>query len=152
MISADLEQKLNGLISGCLNQNNLELVDLIIRPEGGKLVLRVLADKPEGGIILRECALANRKLLALLEAENIIDCDYLLEVSSPGLDRCLKTEKDFLRCKNKEVVFFLSDMLLGKCQWQGTVEKVSQTSVFIINREQNLEIPLIKINKAQLVI
>jgi ribosome maturation factor RimP len=163
---AALIKDLKELISLRLGQENLELVDLFFNQEGRKLILRILVDKPagnglastsqshkpEGGITLGQCALLNRQLGVLLEEKNIIAGDYILEVSSPGLDRRLSTQKDFLRCLNKEVVFFLNDLVNGKCQWQGLVSKVDERSVFIQNSGQILEIPLVKINKAQLVI
>lgn len=148
----DLIKALNELICSCCSNQGLELIELICRNEGNKLVLRVLADRAEGGITLGDCALLNRRLLELLEEKNIISGDYVLEVSSPGFDRPLKTGKDFLRCLNKEVVFFLNDLIDGKCQWQGKVGKVDQVSVFIQNCGRVLEIPLAKINKAKLVI
>jgi ribosome maturation factor RimP len=152
LIKEDLIKELNKLFSDFLIQENIELVDLIFRNEANKLILRLLVDKPTGGITLGECAVVNRRLNNLLAEKNIIDCDYILDVSSPGLDRDLKTQKDFLRCMNKEVVFYLNDLINGKCQWQGLVRKVDQRDVFIDNLGVALEIPLIKINKARLVI
>ncbi len=152
MIKEELIKELNELIGTCLSRQNLELIDLICRYEGNNLVLRVLVDASGGGITLGECALLNRQLGELLEEKNIIDGNYVLEVSSPGLDRCLKTQKDFSRCVNKEAVFFLNDLAGGKCQWQGVISKVDDQSVFIDSSGQVLEIPLIKINKARLVV
>lgn len=145
-------KELNALISSWLSRQNLELVDLICRYEGGNLVISIVVDIPGGGITLGECALLNRQLGGLLEEKNIIAGNYVLEVSSPGLDRCLKTQKDFSRCLNKEAVFFLNDLVGGKCQWQGVISKVDEASVFIEHSGQVLEIPLIKINKARLVV
>lgn len=145
-------KELNELIASCLSRQNLESVDLICRYEGGNLVIRILVDIPGGGITLGECALLNRQLSGLLEEKNIIAGNYVLEVSSPGLDRCLKTQKDFSRCLNKEAVFFLNDLVGGKCQWQGIISKVDEASLFIGHAGQVLEIPLIKINKARLVV
>lgn len=152
MIKEELVKELNELIGSCLSRQNLELVDFIYRYEGNKLVLMILADRPCGGITLGECALLNRQLSDLLEEKNIIAGNYVLEVSSPGLDRCLKTQKDFSRCLNKEAVFFLNDLVSGKFQWQGVISKVDGASVFIDHSGQVLEIPLIKINKARLVV
>ncbi len=151
MIKEDLIEKLENLISICFSARNVEFIDLICRQEGRKLVLRILADYPFGGITLDECALLNRQLGSLLDEKNLIDSEYVLEVSSPGLDRCLKTKKDFLRSLNKEVVFFLNDLINGKCQWQGEIIKVDD-NVSIETLKQVLVIPLTKINKAQLVI
>jgi len=152
LVKEDLIKELEKLISVCFSVRNVELIDFTCRQDGNKLILSILADYPSGGITLGECALLNRQLGDLLEEKDIIDCKYILEVSSPGLDRCLKKQKDFLRCLNKEAVFFLNDLISGKCQWQGILNKVDETSVFIQSGGQDLEIPLSKINKAQLVI
>ncbi len=180
LVKEQIIREVKDLITAYFESQGVELIDLILRYEGNKLILTILADKPagdglatdkpqgnglasfgqshsqshrpEGGITLGECALLNRQLGAILEEKNIIDCDYILEVSSPGLDRNLKTQKDFLRCLNKEVMFFLSDLINGKCQWQGLINRVEENSVFINALGQVLEIPLIKINKAKLVI
>ena len=152
MIKEAWLEELKGLFLNCLNAAGLELIDLISRPEGKRLFLTVLADKPQGGITLQECALLCRQLKNLLEEKNIIDGDYVLEVSSPGLDRLLKRQEDFLRSLNKEAVFFLNDLVNGKFQWQGVISKVDQTAVFLRVEGEILESPLIKINKARLVI
>jgi len=180
MIKESLAEELKNLIGNYFSNQQVELIDLSFRYEGSKLILTVLVDrpagsglasgsqsyrpagsglasgsqshKPAGGITLGECALLNRQLGAIFEEKNIIDGEYVLEVSSPGLDRDLKTQKDFLRCLNKEAVFFLNDLINGKCQWQGLVDRVDETSVFIQSSKETLEIPLIKINKAKLVI
>ena len=140
------------LIRVNLEGQGLELVDFIYRVQGQRLILTVLADKPSGGITLSECAQLCRRLNNLLEEKNIIENDYILEVASPGLDRALKSEKDFIRVLNKEVIFFLKDLVSGKCQWQAVVRRVEAQTVFIQAGQQSLEIPISKISKAQLVI
>jgi len=147
-----LVAQLKDLFAGCLNFKSLELIDLIYRMQGNRLMLTVLADKTAGNITLGECALLCRELKALLEEKNIIECDYFLEVASPGLDRPLKTKHDFQRCLNKEVVFFLNDLVNGKCQWQGLICNVDEAVVAIQAPGEFLEIPLTKINKAKLII
>jgi len=159
-------QELTELFSPYFIAQGLELVDLVYRHEGQRLIITVLADKPQGyglasnsqshkpqgGITLQECALACRQLKDILEEKNIINCDYFLEVSSPGLDRPLKSKNDFLRCLNQEAVFFLNDLVKGKCQWQGLIHQAGDAAVVVCVAGEFLEIPLIKINKAQLVI
>ena len=129
-----------------------ELVDVICRQEGAQLFLSILADRLGGGINLGECAQISRQISRELDERNIIASGYRLEVSSPGLDRLLKKERDFLRSLNKKAVFFLNDLINGKCQWQGIISKVDQATVYLQVAGEILEIPLIKINKAQLVI
>lgn len=151
MLSKDsLVQELRNLFTEFLIQKNIELVDLICGDQNHRLVLKVFVDKVSG-ITLGECALVNRQLQGLLEENKIIPGDYFLEVASPGLDRALKTEKDFLRCIDQEVVFYLNDLIGGKCQWQGKVKYADSLNVQIENREGIFEIPLLKINKAKLV-
>ena len=152
MIKEAFIQELTDLILSWFTAKGLELVDLFYRSEGKRLILTVLVDKPQSGVTLQECALLCRQLKNLLEEKNTIEGDYVLEVSSPGLDRPLKRLSDFLRSLNKEVVFFIIDLVSGKCQWQGVITRVDQVSVFIQAAGKILEIPLIKINKAQLVI
>jgi ribosome maturation factor RimP len=161
-----LISELNSLFSGFLENKGFELVELLQQFSGPKLGLTVLVDKPPGdglastgqshkptgGISLQECAQICKELKNLLEEKNIIEADYILEVASPGLDRPLKSGKDFKRSAGKGVVFFLNDAVDGRIQWQGVVQQVDENSVFIQAKDKVLGIPLIKINKARLVI
>jgi ribosome maturation factor RimP len=152
VVKEALIQELTDLISSYLSAQGLELIELINRPQGERVILTVLVDKPKGGIALQECVSVCHQLKILLEEKNIIEGDYVLEVSSPGLDRPLKKRSDFLRVLDKEAVFFLNDLVHGKCQWQGVVCKVDETNVFIQTPGGILEVPLTKINKAKLVV
>ena len=147
-----LKNEVNSLAGELFASRGFVLVDIIFRQDGSGLSLGLLADRPQGGISLEECSLLNRLLRQEMDAKNILNGQYNLEVSSPGLDRPLKTRADFIRCMNKEAVFFLNDLINGKCQWQGVINSVNEISVFIIQEGEVLEIPLIKINKAKLVI
>ncbi|MFA5199934.1 MAG: hypothetical protein WC442_03385 [Candidatus Omnitrophota bacterium] len=152
MIKEELVKDLDSLIHGLFRVKNIELIDLILRPQGRKLVIRVLADYPDGGITLGECALLNRRLGDLIEEKELIASEYILEVSSPGLDRNLSSKKDFLRCKNKEAVFFLQEPVEGKLEWQATVINADDNNVNVKAPERELAIPLNKINKAHLLL
>ncbi len=135
-----------------LRSRNLDLVDVIHRYEGRDLFLRILVDKPEGGITIGECAALNRELSDILDERNILEQRYILEVSSPGLDRPLKGEADFVRSLNKKVKLFLSEPVNGKLEWDGVIQKAKEGEVFIDTGEEILEIPLAKINKAKQII
>jgi len=142
-------ENLRVIISEYLEPNNIELVELIYRFEGRDLVLRLLVDYPEGGITVGECAGLNIQISRLLDEKNIIQQGYILEVSSPGIDRPLSTSKDFMRCLNKEVRFFLNELVNGKLEWAGKIVKVDANSVTVATGGDNLSIPLSKINKAR---
>jgi len=94
----------------------------------------------------------NREIGVLLDEKDIIKEKYILEVASPGLDRPLKTRDDFLRLLNKPAKFFLNEVINGKLEWDGSIDRVDQESVFIMAKEGIIELPIIKINKAKLII
>jgi ribosome maturation factor RimP len=96
------EQKTEELVTPIIEENNFELVDVEYVKEGGNYYLRAYIDK-EGGITVDDCELVSRKLSDLLDEKDFISSAYILEVSSPGLGRALKKEKDFARSINKEV-------------------------------------------------
>ncbi len=135
-----------------IKTRNLDLIDVIHRYEGRDLFLRILVDRPEGGISLGECAQLNRELGDLLDEKNILEQRYILEVSSPGLDRPLKSEADFIRSLNKKAKFFLNELINGKFEWDGVIKKAGAGKVFIDTGAEILEIPLDKINKTKQII
>ena len=102
--------ELKTLLKEYLLPLNFILVDILSRYERGSLYLTVLADRPQGGITLDECAALNRDIGDLIEEKSIIMGSYILEVSSPGLDRPLKTSDDFSRFTRQKVKFFLVRM------------------------------------------
>jgi ribosome maturation factor RimP len=94
--------QIEGLVETLLAQESAELVDLRYAKEGPKWVLRVFIDKP-GGVTLDDCAYFSDRIGSLLDAEKAIDRSYVLEVSSPGLDRVVKKPQDFQRFAGKAV-------------------------------------------------
>ncbi len=147
-----LIKELDLLLREYLSSLDLILVDLILRYEGGRLILRVLADKSSGGINMDECAELNRNIGALLDERDIIKDRYLLEVSSPGLDRPLKIKDDFLRLINMEAKFFLNEAIKGRIEWDGFIDSAKEEGVLIRTKEGIIEIPYLKINKSKLII
>jgi len=143
---------LNGIIGDYLKIQGLDLIELICRYEGRDLFLRILTDRPQGGITLAECARLNKQISQILDEKDILQARYLLEVSSPGLDRPLKTKNDFLRCLNKTARFFLNEAVNGKIEWAGTIGKVDDDKVCINTETGVMEIPLAKITKAKQII
>ena len=91
----DIETKTEELVLPIIEANNFELVDVEYVKEGANWYLRVYADK-EGGIAIDDCVLISRSLEEKLDAEDFIEDAYILEVSSPGLGRPLKKEKDYV--------------------------------------------------------
>ena len=96
------EQKTEELLMPIILQHGFELVDVEYVKEGGNWYLRAYIDKP-GGIAVDDCEVVSRALSDLLDEKDLIEDTYILEVSSPGLGRPLKKEKDFTRNLGKEV-------------------------------------------------
>lgn len=144
-----IADELRRALTGYLEGNGLDLVEIICRYEGWGLFLRILVDWPEGGITIGDCSNLNKEISVMLDEKNILEQSYILEVSSPGLDRPLKTKKDFLHCKNKTVKIFLNEAINGKLEWDGAIDSVDEESLYIKTADKLLRIPLLKINKAK---
>ena len=113
-IATEIEE----LVLPITDANNLELVDVEYVKEGGEFFLRIYIDK-DGGVSLNECELVTRALNPILDEKDPIKDNYYLEVSSPGLDRPLKKEKDFIRYAGYDVEIKLYKPLNGTKQLEG---------------------------------
>ena len=148
---AIIEELIN-IIGDYLKSKGLDLVDLIYRYEGRDLFLKILTDKHEGGITLDDCGRINRDVGGILDERELIPGKYILEVSSPGLDRPLKTRSDFARCKSKKIKLFLSETVNGKLEIDGVIKGTGEDSVSVETKERVADILLSKINKAKQII
>lgn len=144
--------ELRSIIGEYLKMKDFDLIDLIYRYEGKDLFLRILVDKPEGGITIDECAQLNSEISIILDEKNILHLRYILEVSSPGVDRPLLTKKDFLRCINRKVRFRLGEPINDKMELAGLICKVDDDSVYVDVGGKILNIPLLKIITAKQII
>lgn len=131
---------------------HFELVELVIVRRGRVVHVEAFIDKESGGITIDECSLVNKQLSGYIEEKNLIAEDYVVEVSSPGLDRPLKTKKDFLRVKGFQARFHLNEMLEGKKEYMGVVLEVNDQAVKIENKKMTMEIQYNKIHKAVLIL
>ena len=96
------ETRTEELITPILDRMNFELVDVEYVKEGGTWYLRAYIDK-EGGITVNDCEAVAREMNEILDREDFVEDSYVFEVSSPGLGRPLKKEKDFARSLGEEV-------------------------------------------------
>ncbi len=96
-------QALQALIEPIVQEQGLELVDMQYQKEGKNWFLRIFIDNADG-ISHKECTRVSQALDPVLEEQEIITESYILEVSSPGLNRPLKKEKDFVRFAGKKIV------------------------------------------------
>ena len=138
------------IILPVIEQEKYEFVDASYVKECGKMVLRVFLDK-EGGVQLDDCAVMSNKIGETVEGAKLVPEAYVLEVSSPGIDRVLKKEKDFSKYLGQDVkvsVFAPIDgqrNFAGKLLWAGEGKiKVADIS------GKTLEIEIDKIARARL--
>ena len=144
-----VEAAVESLIKEFLNAQGLDFVELTFRREGKNLVVRLLADRAEGGITMGECSEINRALGNALEEKGLIQGSYVLEVNSPGLDRPLKDKRDFARCVNRQAKFFLAGPINGRIEVDGLIQEVFDDGVDVLSASGITRIPYAAIRKAQ---
>ena len=110
---------------------DLELVDVQYRPEGGRLILRLLLDGLDGGVTLDQLTRASREVGDLLDAHDAVPGRYTLECSSPGLNRPLIREVHFRRALGRQVRVRTRAPIGERRQLRGTLEAVSADGVTI---------------------
>ena len=144
-------QSIMEMIEPVLLANGLELVDVEFKKEGKSWVLRIYIDK-ESGVTLDDCQKVSGLAGDLIEIEEIIDPNYTLEVSSPGLNRALKKEKDFIKFCGKKISVQCHAPLNGKKSFIGCLINFKNQSIYLDMDGQLHTIPLNRVTKANLVI
>mgnify|MGYP001565929995 CR=1 FL=1 len=126
----NIKEQLINLITPVLTAENYELVDLHYLREHGRWVVRLFVDRP-GGVNLDDCGRLSDKFGLILDRDNILFASYVLEISSPGLDRPLKNERDFLRNINRWVKVKYKVPVDGQYTIFGQLIKYADNKVFI---------------------
>ena len=124
------EQKTEEILLPIVEKNGFELWDVEYVKEGGNWYLRAYIDKP-GGINVEDCEVVSRELSDILDEKDYSDEAYILEVSSPGLGRPLKKEKDFARSIGKEVEIRTYRMVDKQKEFTGILVEYDKNSVTI---------------------
>ena len=151
MIKAPVTQSVIGLIEPSLLAKGLELVDVEFKKEGKTWVLRIFIDK-EGGVNIEDCQNVSHLVGDLIEVENIIKSVYTLEVSSPGLNRVLKKEKDFIKFVGKKICVLCHAPLDGRKKFTGNLKGFKERAIHLDADGQTHTIPLDRVSKANLVV
>ncbi|MCP4665749.1 MAG: ribosome maturation factor RimP [Deltaproteobacteria bacterium] len=136
-------RKVERLIEPILDDMDYELVDIETLSERGRWILRIYVDK-EGGMTLDDCARVSREIGDLIDVKDIFQHKYVLEVSSPGLNRPLKRERDFLWALGKKVKVKMVNPVKGRRNFvgylrdlrEGTLHlEVDKTLVFLSRKD-----------------
>lgn len=123
-------KEIEALLTPLIEQEGGELVDLQWRKEGPQWVLRLFLDKPNG-ITLDDCAYFSDRVGATLDEGDKIAKSYVLEVSSPGLDRVIKKDKDFERFSGKPVKLRLKLPENGQRRFAGVLQGLNEGKVSV---------------------
>lgn len=132
------ESRVERYLLPLVEEHHFELVDVEYVKEAGTWYLRAYIDK-EGGIAVDDCEVISRKLGEWLDKEDFIDESYILEVSSPGLGRPLKKEKDFQRNLGEEVEVRTFRAIEGQKEFTGVLKAYDKESVTIELEETEMK-------------
>ncbi len=142
-------ERVKGIVDPILLSEGMELVDIEYRREARGWVLRLFIDK-EGGITLEHCARISEELGRNLDVEDFIPNPYVLEVSSPGLDRPLKKEKDFIKYLQHRIKVKTLDPIDQRRNFRGKLLKVLEGQIELEVEGRIIQIPLSNLAKANL--
>ncbi|HBF0593887.1 TPA: ribosome maturation factor RimP [Clostridioides difficile] len=135
----NLEATIEEIVTKITDEHGFEMVDVEYVKEAGEYYLRVYIDKEEG-ISLNECELVSRELSPILDKKDPIKENYFLEVSSPGLDRALKKDRDFVRYQGRDVDLKLYKPLNGCKQFEGELVGLTEdNNIKIIANGKEME-------------
>ena len=133
----EYESRTEKLMLPIVEEMNFELVDVEYVKAGGNYFLRAYIDK-EGGITINDCETVSRRLSDLLDEADFIPDSYILEVSSPGLGRPLKKDKDFARSIGKKVEIRLFQAVNRNKEFTGVLSAYDKDSVTITQEDSEV--------------
>ncbi|MDP2923034.1 MAG: hypothetical protein Q8O30_04865 [Candidatus Omnitrophota bacterium] len=140
-----IQEQIKNKVEEIIKEFDIELVEFKLCAYNTKYNVRCLIDYPAGGITVDDCAKVNEKIFAYLEESKILGEDYTIEVNSPGLDRPLKTYKDFLRVQSRKLCLWLSTPLEGKDYLEGELIDLASDFLFLKCKDKIYKIEFNKV-------
>ncbi|MFD2172902.1 ribosome maturation factor RimP [Rhodobacter lacus] len=136
-----IDRRLAEIVGPTIEGLGFELVR--IRLQGGKHpLLQIMADRPEGGIDVDDCAVISTAISAVLDVEDPIEEKYTLEISSPGIDRPLTRLKDFDAWEGYEARLETSEQIDGRKRFKGLLRGTENDEVLIEIEEQGEQVTI----------
>ena len=147
-----MRNRLIGLLGPVVAGLGYELLELEFSPAGRQALVRLYIDRTDGGAVqLDDCERASRAVARVLDAEDPIEREYQLEVSSPGFDRPLRTTAHFARFAGSEARIELAEPIEGRRRFRGRLGPVEDGQVKIEVDGREWKLPLSGISRARLV-
>ena len=153
MFKSEICKKLEEFLTPVLDRINYELVYIEYLKSRKDWILRLYIDKP-GGITLKDCEKVSKLVDEKLDELNLIETHYLLEVCSPGLDRPLIKDRDFVRFQGKKIKVKTLEAIDNRKNFTGILKsfKDGVLHLELIDKEEVFIIEKVKIKKANLII
>jgi ribosome maturation factor RimP len=148
---AALDRRLAAIVTPTIEGLGFELVRLRLM-SGRRKLLQIMAEKPEGGIEVDDCGRISRAVSAVLDVEDPISGEYVLEVSSPGIDRPLTRLKDFERWAGYEARIETDELIDGRRRFKGVLQGVEDGEVLVEVPEGTIGLGFDMIADAKLVL
>lgn len=145
----ELMGEIEALTGPLLRAHGLELVDLEFRRQGRRGLLRLFIDKP-GGVGVEDCRRVSEEFGDLLDVSDLIPESYDLEVSSPGLDRELRKEREFRWAVGKRIRLWTLEPFEGRRELAGRLTGVTEGSLTLEEEARHWEVPRALLAKARL--
>ncbi|MDZ4136777.1 MAG: ribosome maturation factor RimP [Paracoccaceae bacterium] len=146
-----IDRRLAEIITPAIEGLGFELVR--VRLMGGKTnTLQIMADRPEGGIVVDDCAKISTAVSAVLDVEDPITENYVLEVSSPGIDRPLTRLKDFDMWADYEARIETTELIEGRRRFKGFLRGIEGTEVLIEIEEGTIGLQFEWLSDAKLIL
>jgi len=147
---ATVEARIKDMIRVQLEEDGYELLHVEMRSEGGSPILRIYADSPSG-ITVDDCADISRKIAVLLDVEDPVEGKYTLEVSSPGIERPLFSEQDYLNFMGREIRLSTRNKIDNQRKFRGFIESFENGELKLSLEGKSINIRFEEIKKANLV-
>lgn len=151
MTTANIKTLVEEMVTPYLEEQQFELVDIEYVKEGSSWFLRVFVDK-DGGIDIEDCGRVSEYLSQKLDENDPIPDAYFLEVSSPGAERPLKKEKDFVKAIGKHVYITTYEPIDGSKEFEGTLEAYDGDMLTVTVNKKKHVLPFNKVASARLAI
>ena len=145
----EIERAVSGMIEPIVISLGMEMVGVEYRREARGWVLRIYIDK-EGGVSLDDCVLVSNEVGTVIDVEDLFESPYTLEVSSPGLNRALKKDRDFERFKGRLARIRTHDAIGGRRNFKGRLLGCTNAVIQVGIGGEVLDIPLLNVAKANL--
>ena len=148
---AAIDKRIAEIVQPVIEDLGYELVRLRLIT-GKQTIMQIMAERPDGGIEVDDCAKISTEVSAILDVEDLVDAEYALEVSSPGIDRPLTRLKDFATYEGYEAKIETNELIEGQRRFKGELRGVQDGEVLIEIQQGTIGLPFEWLADAKLVL